>query len=72
MVFAACDLKWSIVRGHLGNLDRIAFIPYPRVDDFVRGESNNKDCPTTFRRESSRKPKAPKKAKVDSTLESVM
>ena len=71
MEFAACDLEWSIIRGQGDNLDRIAFIPYPRVGDFIRGESNNKDCPTRFKREASR-PNVPKQARIDSTIESVM
>ncbi|GKC18758.1 putative nuclease HARBI1 isoform X2 [Tanacetum coccineum] len=71
MEFAACDLEWSKIKGFCDNLDRLALIPYPRVDDFVRGESNNKDCPTNFQKASCRTSKA-KKAKVDGTFGSVL
>ena len=76
MEFAACDLEWSVIRGQGDNLDRIAFIPYPRVADFIRGESNNKDFPTSFHVQTTRKKKGSTKVshkpKVDSTLNYIM
>ncbi|GJX76641.1 hypothetical protein Tco_0323452 [Tanacetum coccineum] len=72
MEFAACDLEWSKIKGHCDNLDRLALIPFPRADDFIRGESNNKECPTRFKRESSRTNKESEKAKVDGTLDYIM
>nr|GEX66176.1 zinc ion binding protein [Tanacetum cinerariifolium] len=71
MEFGACDLQWSKIKAFRDNLDRLALIPYPRVDDFVRGESNNKDSPTSFQKASRRTSKA-KKAKVDGTFGSVL
>ena len=70
--FAACDLVWSKIKGHHNNLDRLALIPFPRVNDFVRGESNNKDCPTEFHVRANRTPKVPDKPKVDSTLNYIL
>ncbi|KAK6135697.1 hypothetical protein DH2020_030558 [Rehmannia glutinosa] len=46
--FGSTDLVWSKVEGYRDNLDRLALIPFARVDDFVRGESNNKECPTRY------------------------
>uniref|UniRef100_A0A6N2MRY4 Uncharacterized protein n=1 Tax=Salix viminalis TaxID=40686 RepID=A0A6N2MRY4_SALVM len=51
--FSASDIVWSKVEGWRDNLDRLALIPFARVDDFVRGESANKDCPTRFHVASS-------------------
>ncbi|CAH8357164.1 unnamed protein product [Eruca vesicaria subsp. sativa] len=69
--FSSADLVWSKVEGYRDNIDRLALIPYTRVRDFVRGESSNKDCPTSFHVEARRhKSKAKKyKAKVDGILE---
>ncbi|CAA7027975.1 unnamed protein product [Microthlaspi erraticum] len=60
--FSSADLVWSKVEG------------YARVDDFVRGESANKDCPTSFHVEARlRKTKEKKcKPKVDGILEYIM
>ncbi|GJY06142.1 hypothetical protein Tco_0373196 [Tanacetum coccineum] len=74
MEFAACDLVWSKIEGHRDNLDRLALIPFPRVDDFVRGEANNKDCPTRFHVEArrTRSTKVLYKPKVDGILEYIL
>ncbi|GKF28322.1 hypothetical protein Tco_0094664, partial [Tanacetum coccineum] len=50
----------------------LALIPFPRADDFIRGESNNKECPTRFKRESSRTNKESEKAKLDGTLDYIL
>ncbi|KAK8487866.1 hypothetical protein V6N13_045991 [Hibiscus sabdariffa] len=72
--FSAHDLVWSKVEGWRDNIDRVALIPYARVDDFVRGESSNKDCPTRFHVEARRRrpAKAPYKPKVDGILEYIL
>ncbi|KAI3693415.1 hypothetical protein L6452_33250 [Arctium lappa] len=72
--FSACDLVWSKVEGHRDNMDRLALVPFARVDDFVRGESSNKDCPTRFHVEARRRrpPKMPYKPKVDGILEYIL
>ncbi|XP_007052246.2 PREDICTED: uncharacterized protein LOC18614425 isoform X1 [Theobroma cacao] len=72
--FSAADLVWSKVEGWRDNIDRVALIPFARVDDFVRGESANKDCPTRFHVEARRRrpPKAPYKPKVDGILEYIL
>ncbi|PWA78433.1 hypothetical protein CTI12_AA215120 [Artemisia annua] len=73
--FAACDLVWSKIKGH-DSLDRLALIPFLRIDDFIRGESNNKDFPTSFYVKTTRKRKGSTKVshkpKVDSTLNYIM
>lgn len=72
--FSAADLVWSKVEGWRDSIDRVALIPFARVDDFVRGESANKDCPTRFHVEARRK--RPKesgyKPKVDGILEYIL
>ncbi|XP_023752833.1 uncharacterized protein LOC111901183 [Lactuca sativa] len=72
--FSAFDLIWSKIEGHRDNMDRLALVPFARVDDFVRGESNNKDCPTRFHVEARRRrpPKMPYKPKVDGILEYIL
>lgn len=72
--FCASDLVWSKVEGWRDKLDRVALIPFARVDDFVRGESSNKDCPTRFHVEARRRRrlKAPYKVKVDGILEYIL
>ncbi|XWS45846.1 hypothetical protein CRYUN_Cryun14cG0014400 [Craigia yunnanensis] len=72
--FSAHDLVWSKVEGWRDNIDRVALIPFARVDDFVKGESSNKDCPTRFHVEARRRrpPKAPYKPKVDGVLEYIL
>nr|GEW23488.1 zinc ion binding protein [Tanacetum cinerariifolium] len=52
--------------------NRLALILYPRVDDFVSGESNNKDCPSRFIKASRRANEEPEKAKIDGTFGSVL
>ncbi|CAN1304296.1 hypothetical protein LINPERPRIM_LOCUS26144 [Linum perenne] len=72
--FSAGDLVWSKVEGWRDNLDRLALIPFARVDDFLRGESANKDFPTRFHVEArrSRSPQASCKQKVDGILEYIL
>ncbi|XP_024928442.3 uncharacterized protein LOC107417124 [Ziziphus jujuba] len=72
--FSALDLVWSKVEGWRDNMDRLALIPFARVDDFVRGESANKDCPTRFHVEARRRrsPTMPYKPKVDGVLEYIL
>ncbi|XP_038894507.1 uncharacterized protein LOC120083056 isoform X2 [Benincasa hispida] len=72
--FSSADLVWSKVEGWRDNMDRVAVIPFARVDDFVRGESSNKECPTRFHVEARRRRalKAPFKAKVDGVLEYIL
>lgn len=72
--FSAHELVWSKVEGFRDNIDRLALIPFARVDDFVRGESSNKDCPTRFHVEARRRksPKASYKPKVDGILEYIL
>ncbi|KAL3614168.1 hypothetical protein CASFOL_042242 [Castilleja foliolosa] len=53
--FGASDLVWSRAEGWCDKMDRVAKIPFARLDDFVRGESNNKDCPSRFHVEARRR-----------------
>ncbi|ESW18121.1 hypothetical protein PHAVU_006G014600 [Phaseolus vulgaris] len=71
---SSLDLVWSKVEGWHDKLDRVALIPFARVDDFVRGESNNKECPTRFHVEARRRrsPSTPFKQKVDGILEYIL
>uniref|UniRef100_A0A0D9WWX6 Uncharacterized protein n=1 Tax=Leersia perrieri TaxID=77586 RepID=A0A0D9WWX6_9ORYZ len=70
--FSAADIMWSMVEGWKDSMDRLALIPFSRVNDFVRGESNNKECPTRFHVEARRRrpPTMNCKPKVDGILES--
>ena len=72
--FSAADIMWSMVVGWKDSMDRLALIPYSRVNDFVRGESNNKDCPTRFHVEARRRrpPTMNCKPKVDGILEYIL
>ncbi|KAI4372246.1 hypothetical protein MLD38_010500 [Melastoma candidum] len=72
--FSAGELVWSKVEGWRDNIDRIALIPFARVEDFVRGESSSKDCPTRFHVEARRKrpPESAYKPKVDGILEYIL
>ncbi|KAL2525513.1 zinc ion binding [Abeliophyllum distichum] len=53
--FSAAHLNWVKVEGGRQGGDDIALIPFARVDDFVKGESSNAECPARFRIESRRK-----------------
>lgn len=66
------DLVWSKVEGWHDKLDRVAIIPFARVGDFVRGESNNKECPTRFHVEARRRRPPSFKQKVDGILEYIL
>lgn len=72
--FSSSDIVWSKVEGWRDNIDRVALIPYARVDDFVRGESANKECPTKFHVEARRRRTAETsyKPKVDGILEYIL
>ncbi|XP_077210645.1 uncharacterized protein LOC143846111 isoform X2 [Tasmannia lanceolata] len=72
--FSSADLVWSRVEGWHDTIDRVARIPFSRVDDFVRGESSNKDCPTRFHVEARRKKyrEMPYNPKVDGVLEYIL
>ncbi|XP_019190053.1 PREDICTED: uncharacterized protein LOC109184506 isoform X1 [Ipomoea nil] len=72
--FSSSDIVWSKVEGWRDNIDRVALIPYARVDDFVRGESANKECPTKFHVEARRRRTAQTsyKPKVDGILEYIL
>lgn len=72
--FSSADIVWSKVEGWRDNIDRVALIPFARVNDFVRGESSNKDCPTRFHVEARRRrpPQAAYKQKVDGILEYIL
>ncbi|XP_020588249.1 uncharacterized protein LOC110030047 isoform X2 [Phalaenopsis equestris] len=72
--FSAADIVWSRVEGWRETMDRLALIPFSRVNDFVRGESNNKDCPTRFHVEARRRRSSDmaNKLKVDGILEYIM
>lgn len=72
--FSSSDLVWSKVEGWRDNIDRVCLIPFARVDDFVRGESANNDCPTRFHVEARRRrpPEMSYKPKVDGILEYIL
>lgn len=53
--FSSAHIKWVKVEGGRQGGDDIALIPFARVDDFVKGESSNAECPASFRVESKRK-----------------
>ena len=68
------DLVWSKVEGWHNKIDRVAVIPFARVNDFVKGESKNKDCPSRFHVEARRRrrPEMTCKPKVDGILEYIL
>ncbi|CAN1142665.1 hypothetical protein LINPERPRIM_LOCUS26129, partial [Linum perenne] len=72
--FSAGDLVWSKVEGWRDKLYRLALTPFARADDFLRGESANKDFPTRFHVEARRRrsPQASCKQKVDGILEYIL
>ncbi|CAN6194481.1 unnamed protein product [Urochloa humidicola] len=72
--FSASDIMWSMVEGWKDSMDRLALILYARVNGFVRGESNNKDCPTRFHVEArrGRPPTMNCKSKVDGILDYIL
>ncbi|KAG8375530.1 hypothetical protein BUALT_Bualt10G0109300 [Buddleja alternifolia] len=53
--FCAAQINWVKIEGGRQGGDDIALIPFSRVDDFVKGESGNAECPASFRVESRRK-----------------
>ncbi|KAB2611968.1 hypothetical protein D8674_020000 [Pyrus ussuriensis x Pyrus communis] len=62
--FSSSDLVWLEVEGWWDKKDRVALILFPRVHDFLRCESSNKECPTRFH--------TPYKPKVDGILEYIL
>ncbi|XP_068482225.1 uncharacterized protein [Phaseolus vulgaris] len=52
---SAAYINWVKLEGGRQGGDDIALIPFARVDDFVKGESSNPECPASFRIESRRK-----------------
>ncbi|KAB1225218.1 hypothetical protein CJ030_MR1G025749 [Morella rubra] len=72
--FSSADLVWSKVEGWRDKTNRVVLIPFARVDDFVRGESANKECPTRFHVEARRRrpPEMAYKPKVDGILEYIL
>ncbi|XP_078427939.1 zinc ion binding protein [Wolffia australiana] len=72
--FSSADIVWSRVEGWKEMMDRVALIPFTRINDFVRGESNRKECPTKFHVEARRRrpPDMPYKPKVDGILEYIL
>jgi len=72
--FSSADIVWSKVEGWRDKTNRVVLIPFARVDDFVRGESANKDCPTRFHVEARRSwpPEMAYKPKVDGILEYIL
>ncbi|KAF9608541.1 hypothetical protein IFM89_009907 [Coptis chinensis] len=73
--FSSADLEWAKVEGWSDNIEKVAFIPFDRVDNFLSGESANKDFPTRFYVEARRSPKIrvhPSKEKVDGVIEFAM
>ncbi|GMG99040.1 hypothetical protein Nepgr_000880 [Nepenthes gracilis] len=53
--FSAAHINWVKIDGGRQGGDDIALIPFSRVDDFVKGESTNAECPASFRIESRRR-----------------
>ncbi|KAJ4964988.1 hypothetical protein NE237_016837 [Protea cynaroides] len=72
--FSAADLVWTKVEGWRDKMNRVSLIPYARINDFVRGESSNKECPTRFHVEARRRrpPQMVYKPKVDGILEYIL
>ncbi|PIA58558.1 hypothetical protein AQUCO_00500465v1 [Aquilegia coerulea] len=72
--FSAADLEWSKVEGWFDKIEKVAFIPFDRVDNFLSGESANKDFPTRFYKEAGRKinRSSTSKEKVDGVIEFTM
>ncbi|KAL5708201.1 hypothetical protein ACHQM5_019021 [Ranunculus cassubicifolius] len=66
--FSAADLEWSTVEGYGDILEKVAFIPFDRVNNFISGESANKNFPTKFSRTTTRQG-CISKAKVDGVIE---
>ncbi|XP_022153569.1 uncharacterized protein LOC111020586 isoform X2 [Momordica charantia] len=74
LVFSAAHIKWEKVEGGRQGGADIALVPFSRVEDFVKGESSNADCPARFRIESRRKRTAGRvsKPRVDGYLEYIL
>lgn len=72
--FSSADIVWSRVEGWQEGVDKVALIPFSRVTDYVRGESNRKECPTRFHVEARRRRSSETsyKPKVDGILEYIL
>ena len=72
--FFATDVAWSKVEGWHNKINRVVIIPFARVNDFVKGESENKDCSSRFHVEARRQrsPYMTCKPKVDGILEYIL
>eukprot|EP01018_Ginkgo_biloba_P040165 Gb_09265 [translate_table: standard] len=72
--FSSADLNWTKVEGWRQSVDDVALIPFLRVDDFVKGESSNIECPSKFRVEARRKKPEGSlcKPRVDGYLEYIL
>ncbi|KAL8155470.1 uncharacterized protein LOC141664713 [Apium graveolens] len=72
--FSSSDLVWSKVEGWRDNIDRVARIPFARLNNFLSGESSRKECPTKFHREARRvrPPETTYKPKVDGVQEYIL
>ena len=53
--FSAVDIVCSRVEGWRETMGRLAIIPYTRDINFLRGKSNNKDCPIQFHVKETRR-----------------
>ncbi|KAF6147702.1 hypothetical protein GIB67_003033 [Kingdonia uniflora] len=69
--FSSADLEWSKVDGWSDSIEKVAFIPFDRVDHFLEGEGKNKEYPTRFFVEARRKGYSSKE-KIDGVLEFTM
>ncbi|TYK31403.1 uncharacterized protein E5676_scaffold455G007110 [Cucumis melo var. makuwa] len=72
--FSAAHIKWEKIEGGRQGGADIAVVPFSRVEDFVKGESSNPECPARFRIESRRKRTAGSvsKPRVDGYLEYIL
>ena len=63
-----CGQRWKV------GITKSIVIPFARVNDFVKGESKNKDCPSRFHVEARRRqsPDMTCKPKVDGILEYIL
>lgn len=72
--FSAAHIKWEKVEGGRQRGADIALVPFSRVEDFVKGESSDAECPARFRIESRRKRAAGSisKPRIDGYLEYIL
>ncbi|XP_023536351.1 uncharacterized protein LOC111797547 [Cucurbita pepo subsp. pepo] len=72
--FSAAHIMWEKIEGGRQGGADIALVPFSRVEDFVKGESSNAECPARFRIESRRKRTAGSvsKPRLDGYLEYIL